>query len=309
MKLIPTSVARKIAIASLKNQKNAPKILFVAGIVGTAASTVMACRATLQLEEVVSKTSLDLETARELVKTHPDEYTASDCQRDVTIIYVRGVANVARLYAPAALLGVASVAALTKSHNLLQERNLALTAAYAAVDEAFKKYRAKVVDEYGEEVDRKLRYEHEEVEVVEDGKAVTKTRANVDGMPSQYSKFFDEYCTEWSPEPEYNFTYLRAQQNWFNSLLQMRGYVFLNQVYEALGMPVTSAGAVVGWILDGNGDSYIDFGMFDHDKENVIDFVNGRNNSILLDFNVDGIIYDKIDNIKKDTSGFHPWQK
>jgi len=307
MQIIPQSVARKIAVTALKHQKNAPKILFVAGIVGSTASTVLACRATLKLDTVVTKTQTDLETARGLVKTNHEDYSASDCQRDVTVIYIRGVVDVARLYAPAVLLGAASVAALTKSHNILQQRNLALTAAYAAVDEAFKKYRANVVEEYGEEVDRKLMHEHEEYEVVENGKAVKKTRANIDGMPSKYSKFFDEYSTEWSEDPEYNFTFLRAQQNWFNDLLRMRGFVFLNQVYQGLGLPSTSAGAVVGWVLDGEGDSFIDFGMFDQDRDSVIDFVNGRNNSILLDFNVDGVIYDKIDQLAEDK--YKAWQK
>jgi len=307
-KFIPNGLVRKLALSSLKNQKNAPKILFVAGIAGTTASTVLACRATLKLEEVVTKSSTDLATARELVQTHPEQYSTTDLQRDVTIIYLRGVGNVVKLYAPAALLGFASVAALTKSHNLLQERNLALTAAYAAVDEAFKKYRSRVVEEYGPDVDRRMRYDHEDVEVVnEKGKTVTRTRVNPDGLPSQYARFFDELSTEWGEESEYNFTFLRAQQNWFHDLLKMRGYVFLNQVYVALGLTPTSAGSVVGWLLDGSGDSYIDFGLFNVDDESIIDFVNGRKNSVLLDFNVDGIIYDKIDQLHSD--GFKAWQK
>ncbi len=119
-----------------------------------------------------------------------------------------------------------------------------------------------------------------------------------------YARFFDETSTQWSKESEYNFTFLRCQQNWFNDLLKMRGYVILNDVYERLGLMPTSAGAVVGWVLDGEGDSYIDFGIF-RDDERVHDFVNGRENSVLLDFNVDGLIQPKLDNLPKE---FKPWQ-
>jgi Family of unknown function (DUF6353) len=308
MKLVPNAVSRKLAQQALKHRKNAPKLLFGAGIAGTTASTVLACRATLRLEEIVNKTQVDLQVASELVQTHPDQYTEHDRKSDVAKIYLRGAGNIAQLYAPAVLLGVASVGCLTKSHNMLQERNLALTAAYAAVDEAFKKYRTKVVEKYGEDEDRYFRYAHEEVVVTDEetGREVTRIRVNNEEGHSQYARFFDELCTEWSKEAEYNFTFLRQKQNWMNDLLKMRGYVFLNQVYEELGLAPTSAGSVVGWLLDGNGDSYIDFGLFRTEDESVIDFVNGRNNSVLLDFNVDGVIYDKIDNLK---GGFGPWQK
>ena len=60
-----------------------------------------------------------------------------------------------------------------------------------------------------------------------------------------------------------------------------------------LGIPRSQAGAVVGWVL-GEGDDYIDFGMFDGNNMATRDFVNGYERSILLDFNVDGVIYDLI---------------
>lgn len=303
---IPNAVTLKMARQAFMVKQNSPSLLFGAGIVGMTTSTVLACRSTLKLETVMTKAKLDLDLAKTLEPEDPSDYTDEDRKKDIAIIYIRGAGSMVKLYAPAVLLGAASIAVLTKSHHILQERNLALTAAYATVAEAFDRYRSKVVDKYGENADRDLFYETEKVIVIDEktGKKVTRTRINPDIEPSMYARFFDETSSSWSKESEYNYTFLRCKQNWFNDLLVMRGYVMLNQVYEELGLLPTSAGAVVGWTLDGEGDSFIDFGIF-RDDDKARDFVNGREKSILLDFNVDGVVYTKLDDLKE---GFKPWQ-
>jgi len=250
MKLIPTAVSRTIARQGLLTQQNAPQLLFGAGVVGSVASTVLACRATLRLESVLEDGRADAWTARQIEKRETSEqglgrYNEEDRKHDVAIIYIRTAAQVAKLYAPSLLLGAASIGCLTKSHNILQERNLALTAAYAAVDEAFKAYRERVIEKYGEDEDRKLRFDHEEVELYDEelGNNVKVVRAI--GEPSMYARFFDEYSTWWSKEPEYNFVFLRSRQSYFNDILQARGHLFLNEDNEQLGLGHTSAGAVV----------------------------------------------------------------
>lgn len=305
MKFIPPAISLKVARQAFKARQNSPTLLFGAGITGMTCSTILACRSTLRLEEVMSKTNTDLELAKTLEPEDPADYTDEDRKKDIAVIYIRGAGTLVKLYAPSVLLGAASIAALTKSHSILKDRNLALTAAYVTVAEAFERYRGKVVDKYGENTDRDLFYETEKVSVVDEktGKKVTRTRINPDEVPSQYARFFDELSSEWQPQSEYNYTFLRCKQNWFNDLLTMKGYVLLNQVYEELGLLPTSAGAVVGWVLDGEGDSFIDLGIF-RDDERVRDFVNGRERSILLDFNVDGVVHTKLDNLKR---GTYPW--
>lgn len=111
---------------------------------------------------------------------------------------------------------------------------------------------------------------------------------------SHYARWFNEKCVAWSKDPEQNKFFLLQQQHYANEKLKVRGYLFLNDVYDMLGIPRTKAGQVVGWIYDPNDpnrDSYVDFGLFNHNNE---DFVNGYENSILLDFNVDGMILDRI---------------
>ena len=294
MKFVPSAVTRAVGNQRLLASKNAPSVLFGVGVVGSVASTVLACRATLKLDDVVTEAQMDLHTAKSI--NMPDRYSESDRRKDITLIYARQVGKVIRLYTPAALVGGASILCLTKSHNILQERNLALAAAYAAVDKAFEEYRVRVVEKYGEDQDREFRYATEEIEYTnpETGKVETQKVLSRDNDHSMYARFFDEYSPSWSKEPEYNLLFLRCQQNWANDLLKARGHVFLNEVYDMLGIGRSKAGAVVGWMISDDGDNFIDFGVFEADNEMARDFVNGREGSILLDFNVDGVIYDRI---------------
>ena len=128
---------------------------------------------------------------------------------------------------------------------------------------------------------------------------VTKKTVNVadPNNYSSYARFFDDGCTGWTKDPEYNLMFLKKQQRYANDLLKSRGHLFLNEVYDMLGIPRTKAGQVVGWIYDEeypNGDNFVDFGIYDLYNEKARDFVNGYERTILLDFNVDGDIMNLI---------------
>lgn len=279
----------------------APTVLFGAGVVGVVGSTVLACRATLKLEDLLDSARRDLDVAKTL---EHDDYSDEDRKRDITLIYVRSAASVAKLYAPAVILGGAAILSLTTSHNLLQQRIVGLTAAYTALEKGFSQYRERVVDKYGADQDRDFRYGVEKVKIKdpETGKERTVSVVPIDRTPSIYARFFDESSGAWEPYPEYNHTFLMGQQAYANDRLVSRGHVFLNEVYESIGIPHSEAGAVVGWVLNGDhSDNYIDFGIFDHNNERARDFVNGREGVILLDFNVDGVIIGKNKIDKKGT--------
>jgi hypothetical protein len=292
MKFVPNAVSRKVARQVLVGQKHAPTILFGAGVVGVVATTVLACKATLKLEETLDEVNENLEAAK--LTRFPEDAS----QRDVAYIYVQGITRVARLYAPAIACGALSIGALAGSHRVLTKRNLALTAAYSAVEKGFNDYRTRVVEEFGEDKDRELRYGTDTEKITTEGKdGKTKTKeVKIVGpnSASVYARFFDEYCKNWKRQPEYNLLFLQCQQNYANDLLQSRGHIFLNEVYDMIGIDRSKAGAVVGWVISKDGDNFVDFGIFDGDNPKARDFVNGREGSILLDFNVDGVIYDKI---------------
>lgn len=291
--LVTSKVGRQILIA----QKHSPTLMFVAGAAGVVATVVLASRATLKLDAILNEHEDDLEKIK--VADHVD-YSDSDRQRDMVVLYARTAGRITRMYAPAIGIGILSIAALTGSHVVLTKRNVALTAAYAALDRGFKQYRERVVAELGPDKDRQFRYDMEDREIVEETKQGPKTKVIKQVGPngaSIYARFFDEASTSWDRRPTYNQMFLRCQQNYANDLLRARGHVFLNEVYDMLGLPRSKEGAIVGWVMDccdGGGDNYIDFGVFEGDRFSGMRFVKGEEPSVLLDFNVDGVIYDKI---------------
>lgn len=277
----------------LKVQKNSPALLMGVGVVGFVGTVVVASKATLKLSETLDTYDDKLETARTLFETGHKDYSQKDFNHDVRVLRVRTAYQVAKLYAPAFGLGVATLSCFGGSHIIMTKRNAGLAAAYAAVDKAFEQYRERVANEFGEEKERELRYDivTEEVHDTENGKVEKVKKAN---GRSIYARVFDETTsTSWSKEPRYNQVFLQAQQNYANDLLRQRGHVFLNDVFDMLGLERTPAGAVVGWVK-GNGDDYIDFGIFEGDRFKGMEFVAGNEKSVVLDFNVDGVIYSLI---------------
>lgn len=308
MKTNVLDIAKKtIGRTGLVLKKHSPKIMIVAGTVGTVTAAVMACKATLKATEVLAKTKVDIDSIHEALEVGGEEYTESMYKKDLSDTYIRTGVEIVKIYGPSVALGALSLGTVFASNNILRKRNASLTAAYATVDGAFKRYRKNVVEQYGEEVDKNLRHgiKKQEIEVTEtDAKGKEKTvkkSVNVIGEDpttySDYARFFDEGCAEWDKSPEYNLTFLKAQQNYANDRLRAEGFLFLNDVYRMLGIPPTKAGQVVGWIYDSEnpcGDNYVDFGIYNGYHEANRNFVNGYEEVILLDFNVDGDILDKI---------------
>lgn len=289
---IPGAISNALSSNTVVAQKASPEVLLVAGIAGMIGGTVLACRATLKMHDILDTAKSDLEVAKKL--DHED-YSEQDRSRDISLIYFQSSVKTVKVYAPAVIVTGLSIAALMSSHRILSNRNLALTAAYSALDQGFRQYRARVVDKYGEDEDRELRYGTERVQIVDEEtkRKKTVTRVGTD-LPSIYSRFFDEGCGPWSKDPSVNRYFLLAQQSYWCDVLKSRGHVFLNEVYLSLDLPHSTEGAVVGWVMGAGGDDYVDFGIFDGGTQRIRDFWNGREGAILLDFNVDGTIYDKI---------------
>ena len=293
--------------ASIQLKKNSPTILMGLGIVGTIASTVMACKATTKCNAILEKKEEMIDKVHTCVEDETIEYTKEDEKKDLTIIYTQTGVALLKVYAPSIILGVLSISSIISGHQILKKRNVALAAAYTAVDTGFKKYRKNVVERFGEEVDKELRHsikakEIEKVTTDKNGKekkgkeVVFEIEDPLEGH-SEYSRFFDCGSEYHKKDPEYNLMFLRRQQDYANEKLKCKGHLFLNEVYDMLDIPRTKAGQVVGWIYDPNnnvnGDNYVDFGIYNPQEANRR-FVNGYEYNILLDFNVDGVIYDKI---------------
>jgi hypothetical protein len=291
-------VTSKMGHQILVAQKHSPRILFGAGIVGVVATAVLASKATLKVEGVLDDHAKTLMT----IKTVEHEnYNDDDREKDTVVLYIQTAMKLTKLYAPAVTIGLLSIACLTGSHHIMSQRNAGLMAAYSALEKGFNKYRERVVADLGTDKDREYRYGTETREFVEEtdeGPVVTREERIADiGDRSVYARLFGkETSASWNPHAEYNIMFLRAQQNYLNDKLRARGHVLLNDVYDALGLDRTKEGTVVGWVWGSkDGDNYIDFGIFDKEMQpQHFDFFTGRENAVWLDFNVDGLVYDKI---------------
>ena len=288
----------------LKAIKHSPEILAGVGVVGVVGSLVMACKATTKLSDILEDSKEQLDKIKEVAAdpAYEEKYSQDDAKKDTTITYVQTAMKVTKLYAPSVILCASSLGCLLASNNILKKRNAALSAAYMTVDKSFKEYRKRVADRFGEEVEKEIRYNikaKEIAEVDENGNEVTETVKVMDGTDdpntySDYARFFDESCAAWQNDAEYNLTFLKAQQQYANDLLKSRGRLFLNEVYRMLGIDETKAGQVVGWVYNPDnptGDNFVDFGIYNMQRERVRAFVNGYEPNILLDFNVDGVIW------------------
>lgn len=311
-----TQVNGAVNKAVFQLKKYSPEILIVAGVTGTIVSAVMACKATLKVNDVLDNAKNEIEKIHE-AKEHGCnaagvEFTEEDSKKALAKTYVKTGLELGKLYGPSVALCTLSVTGILTSNNILRKRYIASAAAYATLDKAHRMYENRVIDRFGEEVHRQLKYNlspQEVVETVVDEKGeeeqvrVVKNCVNPEDI-SGYARFFEEFTRDekgnviknhfWENNNDYNLMFLKSQQRYANDKLIVDGRVFLNDVYKMLGLPTSKAGQVVGWVYDpenGKGDNYIDFGIF-ASNQNYSDFVYGNDNAILLDFNVDGNIWE-----------------
>lgn len=300
MKLNP-QITRFIGRAGLQLQKHSPEILMGVGVIGFITTVVMASKATLKLKPIIadhqdSLEEIDLILNKELLDDKKDTESRSlerAYARSIATVYLNTAKELTLLYGPSLLIGVGTLGSFFGAYGVMTSRNASLTAAYSVVQTTFNEYRKRVIAEKGEEVDKKvMRGIAEDVK----NKKIKKKHKQGD-YDSPYAVFFDEYSIFYKRDPYYNLTFLKNQQNYANDILRARGHVFLNEVFDMLGLPHTAAGALCGWVYsrrdpdDHVGDNYIDFGI-SIPKNNS--FVIGQEPSVLLDFNVDGEIWDLI---------------
>jgi hypothetical protein len=289
--------------AGLKLQKYSPEILLGAGLIGMLATIVLASKAALKVEGIVNEAQVELDSIEvATIDKNNDAYTEQDSKKDIVKVYVNSGVKFAKLYGPTISVGLASTACILASRGIMAHRNAVLVSAYNLLSEGYKNYRQRVVDEFGEEKDRMYHLGFEEkieteTTTDEEGKKVKNKVRKLESIgkqiPSIYARFFDESSTEWRTDRNLNAFFLRTVQTHCNDKFKAKGHMFLNEVYDDLGIPRSLEGQMVGWVYSKDnpvGDNYIDFGIFDAKNPASRDFVNGYNPSVLLDFNVDGIM-------------------
>lgn len=294
----------KINKLKLKGRKYSPEILLLLGIAGVVTGTVLACVATTKVPDVALDKEDDLADMHDRLDTEGD-VNLPEIKKETTAIYVKTGMRYARLYAPSVVMTGLSVSCLVASNVLLRRRLIGVTTAYAAISQSFKEYRGRVVERYGDEIEKEIRYNIKPKEIettITDAKGKTKKKTETIKVadPSLYTDFariYDDGNIGWTKDPQVNLMFLKCQQAAATQRLERQGYLFINDVYEMLGFPKIKEGQAAGWVYDKEnpiGDNFVDFGIYDITKASTKDFVNGYERSIVLDFNIDGNILEFI---------------
>jgi hypothetical protein len=297
--------------------KYSPEILMGLGVVGAVVSTVLACKATLKINNVLVKSNADIDRIKYAHDNviDPQVYSSErEYMTDLTAAHVEKVINIGKLYALPVAVGVVSIGCLIGSHGIMNQRSAALLGAYTVVEQAFDAYRKRVVEAIGPEqeglIKMGLKEETVTETVVDENGKKTKVKKTVqkvsDIKPEDYNRVFAKHITPYfNDSVVLNEAFLKSQENYFNDKLIIKGHVYLNEVYEALGYEHTDYGAVVGWVNSDKrgkgeqGDNFVSFGMSSPNFYLKGDGmgVNGWNKdhqAFYLDFNVDGTIFGKI---------------
>ncbi len=288
-------VGREFNKTGLAVKKHSPEILIVAGVVGVVASAVMACKATKKVDEVIDEHKEMMDVVRS------KDSTPNEVKKETTMVYANTGFKLAKLYGPSIVLGVASLTSIISSNQILRKRNAALAMSYAALDKGFKEYRQRVVDRFGDEVEKQIFYniQPQEIEesIIDDKgkeKKIKKTVSVADPiLSSPYARYFTRSNPNWRADDDYNMTFISLRQSYFNDVLKSKGHLTLNEVYSELGLKETKTGMVCGWIYDVNnptGDNCVIFNTTEVYLPNEFD--GSLERAIAIDFNVDGNIYD-----------------
>lgn len=295
--------AAKPLIFQLK--KHAPEILVGTGTVSVIGGTVLACKATVKASDILK------EPADVLVEFDREEggtFEVHDEEAEHRNAVKKGFL-VAKGYLPAAGLVGGGLAMLVAAKQIEHNRFTAMLGAYSALQASFDEYRARVIEQGGEDMDRqlmngatKVKVEYEEEQ---DGKKPKKVKEEITVFTrgeDPYHRIFDECNSpgEWRDNMETNKFFLECQQTVLNQELKAYGRIFLNDVYKRLGFDYCEVGQFVGWLADdieGAKDGYIDFGIDYAAIDAEIERAQRENRrpepSLWLNFNCDGEVWDK----------------
>lgn len=284
MKYVPQIVTRVVGRTALATKAHSPSLLFAAGVIGMGATVVLACKATMELENVLTDHEKDMMDIQRLESRGSSSQTLSEEEhylKERQHLKVRTAAKLTKLYAPTAVSAVITVACLTASHRQLTNRNTQLTAAYVGLQRFLESYRGRVREKIGEEEERNVYYASTPVELVQDTEnGPVKVFGTAPGMRSPYATIFDDKNTMFQESAVFNQHLFRIQSEMLTNKLRSQGHLFLNEVYDRLGCPRTPTGQVCGWAIgDPKSDDFVEIRAFPmHDYHG----------SFMLDFNVGG---------------------
>lgn len=289
-------LTQAIGAARLALKANAPTLMVVGGVVSMGAGTVIACKQTLKVEEVLANQLPHLEKVEQGEALELSSYGKKEAQQDRIKIYSRTALELGKVYAIPVILWSGGATLVFSGHNMLMKRNATLALAFTGLKKSFDAYRGRVVDAFGSEADQAMMTgwaKKEVVDPVTGEKEVVYTREWDTDEVEPYNRIFEQGASEsWQPDLSINRFFVDQQRRFAQERLNRRGYLYLSEVYEALGFPESDISRVVGWkvrkLADGSRDiPMVDFGL---DKPHPDDWKFSKEDAIYLDFNCQGLI-------------------
>ena len=246
--------------------KNAPKILTAAGVIGVGIGVGVACKDTLAGVDEITQAKADI------------------CEKD----YIPAVKKMAKVYWPSCLIVGGSLFMIIGGHYILVKRYAGLVVAYEGLNKSYKDYRRYIKKNYGDATDFDARHHKDEIVQMDNEIVVNSDDIFIpDRDLSDFAVFFGKDYSEVlvTDDPEEALNVLKSNEEWANAVLEEQGYIFLQDIYDALGIDKFAPDGV-GWCA-GIGDNFVDFGIYNVRNGRA---VNGTEPVFLIDFNHDGYI-------------------
>lgn len=281
---------------------HAPEILMGVGTIGVAAGTIVVAKQATKLEDELS----EIKDAQYDLKDQKDTMDAKEYKKALLAIKVAAAKKVAKIFAPGAVLVIAGVVCFFSAFGFVKKENGILAASVAAANKAFEEYRARVVEDQGADKDKEYLYglkkEKIEVETTDENGNTKKEKVEalvVDPEKSNISRYAIRFTPEFSgeayPDVNNNLMILKSCERTWNAVLPSRKKVYLNEIYQELGIDETWESRMVGWDYDADnfGDGKIRFDITEVIVRDDNDPL-GYHKELIVDFNVDGDIVHKL---------------
>lgn len=250
--------------------KNSPKICVIIGTIGVGVGVGIACKDTLAGVDEINQAKAEI------------------CEKD----YIPAAKRMAKVYLPSVVIIGGSLFVMVSGHYILAKRYAGLVVAYESLNKSYKSYRGYIKENYGEATDFNARHKVDDVELI-DNEVIAVNPKDIfipDRDLSDYAALFGKgyslHIDDHNDNPEFVFNILRSTEEWANAVLQEQGYIYLQDVYDNLGLVDKFAPDGVGWCC-GIGDDFVDFGIYSLRNG---DAINQLEPMYWLDFNVDGYI-------------------
>lgn len=298
------ATVRIASTVGFKVKKYSPEILLGTGLICVVGGVVVACKQTQKAQEIMEAAAAEKRVIEAELADQCNDYTEEQAANDLALVKKSTTKALVKTYAPVVGIELLGIACIGGSYGILKKRNVALLAAYEVLDDRFRKYRERAKQALGEDAENDIYRGLKHTDETPDMEVLDKDGNTIGSVPGKelegygpYAMMFDEVNAPsvWVKDPFANKNRIVTVRNWSQNYLDAHGYLFLNQVREWLGMQPIPEGQAVGWLSAKKGGSgYVDFGEQDTWRKTVYDFQHGYERSILLDPNVDGVIWDKI---------------